>query len=554
MTSRHLVTQSRIELIRFKLGDEIVTDLDRMVTMRDGVDLCVNIFRPRQPGRYPVIIAMTPYGKDHSNHGEFYRKLPNAHLGRLASSEPNTFEAPEPAYWVPNGYVVIQGDTRGQGKSRGDSGPFHHEDQRDYYDLIEWAGAQDWSNGNVGLSGVSYLAVSQWSVAPLRPPHLKAIVPWEGWNDFYLKFHFGGIPETGFMKYLYDAIVIPKHNARDGCGWIEPDILEHARQHPLRDEYWRYFDYDLEKIDVPALVCASFSDQGLHTRDTFEGFKRISSREKWLFNHRRPKWEAYYREDGLTAQKRFLDHFLKGVDNGIERAPRVRLEVNESRDVYKIIHCRQWPVEGTQYVPFYLDSGKAALNRQPVAAEHFIAYASDGSGQAVFDFAFDADIDIIGNTKLKLWVAAEEADDIDLFVGIKKFDSAGDEVYFYGLGGTNPNDIVARGWLRVSHRELDPRRSTPWQPVLKHQRRLMLKPGEIVAVEIEILPSGTTFRKGDTLRVVVQGVRITPDRDSLVFSDVINRGRHRIYTGGQYDSHVLLPVVDTAALAGIWPL
>lgn len=551
MTGRHLVTRSRIEIIKFKLSDDIVTDLDVPVTMRDGIRLSVNIFRPRQPGRCPVILAVSPYGKDRIDQADFYHALPCAHLGRLANSDHTAFEAPEPAYWVPQGYVVIQGDTRGQGKSGGDAGPFHHEDQQDLYDLIEWAGAQEWSNGNVGLSGVSYLAVSQWSVAPLRPPHLKAIVPWEGWNDFYRKFHFGGIPDTGFMWYLWRQWLVTNHNA--SSGWIEPEYLENAQRHPLNDEYWRYFDYELEKIEVPALVCASFSDQGLHTRDAFEGFKRISSTQKWLFNHRRPKWESYYREDSLTVQKRFFDHFLKGIDNGMELAPRVHLEVNESRDVYKVIQCRQWPVENTQYLPLHLDGTRKALSREPPAEEGMLSYASDGSEQAVFDFVLGADTDIIGNAKLKLWVATEEGDDLDLFVGLKKLDRDGEEVYFYGLGGSNPNDIVARGWLRASHREMDPDRSRPWQPVLKHERRLLLKPGEIVPVEIEILPSGTTFRKGETLRVVVQGARIKPDATALAFEDVVNRGRHRIYTGGRYDSHVLLPVVDTAALAAIWP-
>jgi len=158
--------------------------------------------------------------------------------------------------------------------------------------------------------------------------------------------------------------------------------------------------------------------------------------------------------------------------------------------------------------------------------------------------------------KLKLWVSAEGSDDMDLFIGIKKLDRRGKEVLFPDLNHIEHGQ-VATGWLRVSHRELDEKRSTPCQPWLKHERMLKLKPGEIVPVEVEILPSGTLFRAGETLLLLVQGAEIllidktvwpinegeSLPRVRCMHSETVNRGRHVIHAGGKYDSHLLVPVI-----------
>ena len=232
----------------------------------------------------------------------------------------------------------------------------------------------------------------------------------------------------------------------------------------------------------------------------------------------------------------------------MDQIPPVRLEVNDTRDTYKVIYTNEWPVEGTRYVPLYLDAATASLSREPVAPEAVAGYASDGSESAVFDVIFDAATDIVGNTKLKLWVSTEEGDDMDLFVGLKKFDDAGEEVFFYGLGGSNPNDIVARGWLRVSHRELDPVLSKPWQPVLRHQRLLKLKPGEIVPVEWKSChrarglsgakSCASWSRDGASLRTA-------PPWPSMTSSTAVAIA---FIPEANPDSHVLIPVVEARTL------
>jgi predicted acyl esterase len=150
--------------------------------------------------------------------------------------------------------------------------------------------------------GVSYLAMSQWYVAALKPPHLCAIVPWEGANDLYRKLAFhGGIPETKFIPLWSRRRPRLGHNRKFP---MTEDFLAQQEAHPTDDAYWASKRPILENIEVPALVCASWSDHGLHTRGSIEGFERISSTQKWLCTHGWKKWETFYGEEALSWQAR----------------------------------------------------------------------------------------------------------------------------------------------------------------------------------------------------------------------------------------------------------
>jgi predicted acyl esterase len=159
---------------------------------------------------------------------------------------------------------------------------------------------------------------------------------------------------------------------------------------------------------------------------------------------------------------------------------------------------------------------------------------------------FHADTELTGHMKLKLWVEIEEGDDMDLFVAIQKLDADGNLVpfIFYATCDDGP---AALGWLRASHRALDLEKSTPWQPVHLHTCEERLTPGTPVPVEIEIWPSSTLFRAGESLRVQVQGHDIHGDigggPSSMRHLELRNAGTHIIRTGGQYDSHLLAPVI-----------
>jgi hypothetical protein len=246
----------------------------------------------------------------------------------------------------------------------------------------------------------------------------------------------------------------------------------------------------------------------------------------------------YYSEDGRATQKRFLDHFLKGEDNGWLETPRVRLEVRRSFDRFDVRYEPHFPPPSTRYVPFFLDPGAGTLRPDAVAAEGSITY--DPAGRATFSLRFDKETELTGEMKLRLWVSTSAGDDLDLFAVLRKFDAAGREVFFAGYVGY-ARDAVARGWLRVSHRALDPARSRPSRPYHPHTRIEKVRPGEIVPVEIEILPSSTAFEAGTRLELSIQG-HDGVKCPVIKHRDLVNRGTHTIHAGGRYDSHLLVPV------------
>jgi len=526
-------------------NQEMIMEKDVPIKMRDGITIYVNVFRPNYAGKFPVVMSMDPYNKDSLSPWAFFRPTWPT-LGAIDESAYTTMESPDPGFWVPNDYILIKMAARGSSNSEGDLFPWTKDETMDYYEVIEWAGTQEWCDGNVGLNGVSYLAMTQWRVAALNPPHLKAIIPWEGTSDLYREWYFhGGIPETAFTSMFQRSL-----NVRWPNNKVE-DMVTAQKEHPLIDKYWEEREVDLTKIQVPMLVCASWSTQGLHCRGTFEGFKKASSKNKWLLVHGRKEWETYYLRESLELQKDFFDYFLKGIENDWMDTPKVRYEVRDKFYKGQIKIANNWPIENTSYTEYYLNGENMSLQNTPVAAETKLTYngepSSTENNDLIFKYATDKDMELTGNMKLKLWVSADDTDDMDIFVSIKKYDRRGNEVCFPDFNHIE-NGQVAKGWLRASHRELDTENSTPYLPVLKHKNLLKLTKGEIVPVEIEILPSGTLFKAGESLVVIIKGSEIVIDYTpaparGYAHTQTVNKGTHSIYVGGKYDSHLLVPVI-----------
>lgn len=524
---------------------QIIFEEDVAAEMRDGIRLMTNVFRPAQPGKYPAILSLAPYGKHSYPPDKQFERIPN--VGPLPFSEYTGWEMPDPVYWVPNGYVVVGADCRGTNQSEGDH--FAHFDPqiaRDFHDLVEWIAEQEWCDGNVGSNGVSYLAATQWLGASENPPHLKAAIPWEGFNDFYREHvTHGGIPDTNFYREIWGRRMNSQTGfiARDATA---EDSIKEQKSRPLLDDFWRSKHPNLSKINTAILAVASWATAGLHTRGSVEGFKQASSENKWLYGHGRKEWETYYAREGLELQKRFFDCFLKGNENGMRETPRVRIEVRDyfydGRDRY----FDDFPVPETDYRPLYLDAENGKLNGSPVLDQSWTRYAAQKTVSEIdsttWEYTFEDAVDLIGHMKLKLWVNAEGADDLDLHVAIKKFDKHGNEVYFPDFQHIE-DGLAASGWLRVSHRELDEEKSTPWQPWLKHERLLKLGPDEIVPCEVEILASATGFRSGEKLQLIIQGYDIIDVFNRFKHEETVNTGHHIIHTGGEYDSHLLVPAV-----------
>ncbi|MCD2191927.1 CocE/NonD family hydrolase [Actinomycetospora endophytica] len=524
-------------------GEGVLVERDVAVPMRDGVVLRVDVFRPAADEPVAVLLCAHPYGKDNTpprrRHGygipRQYRVLTQSEP--ISHSAWTSWEAPDPAHWVARGYAVINADLRGWGHSGGEGELFSEQEGRDGHDLVEWAAVQPWSTGRVGMTGVSYLAISQWAVAAERPPHLAAICPWEGFTDAYRDLaRPGGVREDGFV-IMWTTML------RLASG--KPVTFRDEQKHrPLRDAWWEARARDIEKIDVPALVCGSFSDHNLHSRGSFEGFRRISSEHKWLYTHRGPKWATYYSPEALAVQAQFFDHFLRDEDTGIRERPRVRVEVRDDADTVASVHqVADWPPPGTTWRELHLDPGLRTLADAPAAELSEVSWRTRGDGLS-FCRQVETDAELVGPMSARLWVSLPRGGDVSLFLGVTK-ERDGREVGFEGSYGFR-GDMVTHGMLRASHRRLDPTLSEPGRPVHTHTEEEPLEPGEIVPVEIALLPSATLFRAGDVLRLDLRGLWLQA-RNPLTGHFPAGyrpsaRGTCVLHTGGEHDSTLTIPL------------
>jgi uncharacterized protein len=515
----------------------MLIERDVRVPTRAGFDLWVDVFRPVADRPVPPLVVWTPYGKhDPAPLATLY---PASGVAADWQSDLTIFEAPDPAYWTSRGYAVVIADIPGTWYAETSASYFSRAEAEAHYDLIEWAGTQPWSTGKVGLSGVSYLASSQWNVAALRPPHLAAINPWEGWSDTYNEIvRHGGIPETWFWPHI---------QVRWGASDTKvEDLWALTREHPFFDAYWQSKVPDFGQIDVPAYVVASWTDHGVHTRGTLEGFKRIASPRKWLEVHGGKKWGYYYEPGSIARQTAFFDYVLKGQSNEVAQWPPVLLHVRDRHGVATIKRAAAWPVEATEYRRLHLNAATGQLATDPPAQAANVRYDPlDDAVEAQFDYGFDTDTDLVGHMKLQLTVSVEDADDMDLFVAIEKLRD-GERVPFthWAVFEDGP---LALGWLRLSRRELDAARSTEFQPVLTNASERKIASGERVEAQIEILPSGTRFAAGDVLRVRIKGRDIYSYPKPQLYmrhEDTVNAGRHVIHTGPDALSFLLIPVVE----------
>lgn len=524
---------------------DVLVEWNVAIPMRDGVLLRVNIFRPEDGGPHPVLLSAHPYGKDALPKRRRFRGGHRTHLqyhmmqsGPVTHSAWTSWEAPDPAFWVQRGYVVINADLRGWGKSDGVGVLFSEQEGLDCHDLIEWAAACPWSNGRVGMAGVSYLAISQWAAAATRPPHLAAICPWEGLTDLYRDCaRPGGVRENGFLKVYAAGLRMAAHHP--------VDINAQSRRRPDFDEWWAERNRSIENIEVPALVCGSFSDHNLHTRGSFEGFRRICSSDKWLYTHRGPKWSVFYSAAALQVQSEFFDHFLRGDPTALLDTPPVRLEVrDDATTVTGVRYVSSWPPPDTDWRRMHLDATTGTLGPATRAAAAHRSF-DVRRGHLSFGYRFDADTDTVGPMLLTVPISVTGTPDVALFAGIRKFRN-GREIGFLGSYGFTA-DLVTHGILVASQRRVDPERSLPHQPFHTFADPQPLTAGQPVELQIELLPSATLFRAGDELRLDLQ-CRWFFSRNPLVgqfppaYAPTARRGTCTVHTGGPHRAFLTVPI------------
>ena len=380
----------------------------------------------------------------------------------------------------------------------------------DGYDLIEWVAEQAWSNGKVGMAGHSWPGISQWYIAAAQPPHLAAIAPWSAhfFDQYRSDVCIGGIPTTAFNKMVTDELA--------GQNLVEQSYAM-ADKYPLMHPYWEDKRARIENIKIPVYSFGGYNDDLEGARELM----RLGHKETWL----------YIGPRGSTNDidlLRFFDRYLKGIENGWETTPRVRLMVLDPVSLDQLNRPETgWPLPRTVYRRLFLDSGTGTLSAQPVSRSSTVRYDAK-EGQTDFKITFQEDTELTGYMKLFLWVEADGADDMDLFVYIQKVDIQGN-VY-----------KATNGQQRVSLRALDPEKNTSYMPVHSFRKRERLSPGQIVPVEITIYPSGMMWHAGEQLLLSVGGDKIKMRRRA---TQSYNKGDHIIHTGPQYSSYLQVPVI-----------
>jgi uncharacterized protein len=560
------------------------------IEVDDGTILRCDVYRPVGEGRHPVVLTYGPYAKGlafQDGYPQQWEQMVGDHPDVAAGStnKYQSWEVVDPEKWVPHGYACVRVDSRGTGWSPGYVDVWSPREAQDLYHCIEWAGQQEWSTGKVGLNGISYYAMNQWQVAALQPPHLAAMIPWEGAADFYRDTtHHGGILSEFCQKWyprqvetvqygLGDRAAKNPNTGESVAGPVQlgeaelranrQDLGAEIRAQELDGPWYRERSGDFSKIEVPLLSTANWGGQGLHPRGNFEGFTQSASSQKWLEVHGLNHWNHFYTDYGVDLQRRFFDRFLKGETDRWPDSPRVRLNIRRPGEHFTMRHEQEWPLARTQWTKFYLDAAAGRLSEQPPTEASHVDYQGFGDG-VTFDLgAVERDLEVTGPLSAKLFAASSTAD-ADLFLILRVFDPEGDEVTF--AGALDPNTPVAQGWLRASHRRLDPERSLPYRPWHTHDRKEPLEPGTVYELDVEIWPTSIVVPAGYRLALTVRGKDyeyrgelsdfakefhyanhgVGPfthadeqDRPAEIFDNTVT-----LYTGGEHESYLLLPIID----------
>jgi hypothetical protein len=518
-----------MDALKSGIRDGMQIDWDVPIRMDDGIVLRADVFRPVRGGNYPVILSYGPYAKGlsfqegyKSQWTRVIKAAPEVLQG--SSNKYQNWELVDPEKWVPDGYACLRIDSRGAGRSPGDLDVWSAREARDLYECVEWAGTQAWSNGKVGIHGISYYSMNQWNVGALQPPHLAALCIWEGASDYYRELcrHGGilsdflnswhprqvasvqhGVGTRGAKSIVTGELVAGPETLSDqelatNCA----DTPGEAKRHRFHDDYYAARIAELDKIEVPLLSAANWGGMGLHTRGNFEGWLRAGSKQKWLESHGDTHFTHFYSNYGETLQKRFFGHFLKGEDTGWDKQARVSLNIRHPNETFVLRAENEWPLARTQWTKYFLQPDDRGLATAAAAAATTLSYATTGDGLTFSTPPLTKSLEITGPVAAKLWVSSETTD-ADLFLVLRVFDPADREVTF--IGTNDPRTPVGLGWLRASQRKLDPKMSRPYRPWHTHDEAWQLDPGAPVELDVEIWPTCIVVPEGYRLALTVRG-------------------------------------------------
>ncbi len=578
---------------RSEIRDGMRIDWDVAIKMDDGVILRADVFRPVAEDRYPVIMAHGPYGKGmafYDGHFKVVWDMMTSAYPETSAASSNRYQAWEmvdPERWVRDGYACVRVDSRGSGRSPGVIDPFSPRETKDYYNCIEWAGIQEWSSGKVGLCGISYYAMNQWLVAALKPPHLAAMFAFEGAADCYRDTSRQGGILTNFWRFLIDSQILTIQNGVGIRGYRSKvtgdlvsgpatlsteqlaanyrDMFLAQKSNELDGPYYRERSPDWSKVEVPFCSAGNWGGHALHLRGNTEAFTEAASKDKYLEMHGLEHWTHFYTDYGYGLQKRFFDRYLKGMEGAWKDEPRVRLQIRHPMNRFVERTENEWPIARTKWTKFYLDAEELRLTTQPPEKAGSVSYGGLSDGITFLSEPLEAETEITGPAAAKMFISST-TEDADLFLILRLFAPDLKEQVF--IGSQDPFTPVAMGWLRASHRKLDPARSKSWRPFHTHDEKWPLTPGENVECDVEIWPTSIVVPRGYRLGLSVRGRdyvapfgppqpiyekgRPGPNGVGAMFhndgqdrpADVFG-GTVTLKTGPDQPAHVLLPVIPS---------
>jgi len=537
------------------------------ITMRDGTALMADVHRPDAGGRFPALIAASPYPRQIQDLG--------APMGFI--------EAGATDFWVPRGYVHVIANLRGTGDSEGEYGFFDAQERLDMYDLVEWAAAQPWCDGNVGMIGISYFAMTQLEAAVERPPHLKAIFPLAVTADLYEGAVHHGLLSSGFVTPFLSMIgltsdrsdefwrSLPVQLARkvlhapplhrkfatmngeaslvvmrqllklphDPHPWDQL-WLNAAVKHPLRDEWWDERDLTplLDRIDIPVYLGCDWENVPLHLPSTFLAWKALADNPNVRMGMLDRYGLTWPWESLHTEALAWFDHWLKGRDTGIVDGDPVRYALPGSDEWHS---AESWPPRGThrelalrtdgtladdegepgarEYM--VLGAGLNRANPSPIDPPSTLMWTSDPLEEA---------LDMVGDIELRLVAAA----------------TASDTAWIAMLQDVSPDETVTditAGWLRASLREVDEAASLPGGPVLPCRRAQAVPIGEDVEYRIPLVPNARRFKTCHRIRLILASDDQDPSAPVIMNFRHASVGTSSLNTV-RSSSRLLLPVVS----------
>jgi len=542
--------------------DAVVMHKDVEIPTRDGSVVRADVSLPDVDGPFPALYAVSPYQKDLAH-------LPPIPVFRWR-------EVGNVEWWVERGYAFVHADTRGAGKSLpGEWRVLDRHEQEDMYDTIEWIAAQPWSNGKVGMTGESYYGVVQWLAAAQQPPHLTCIAPYDAWVDPYRDVFFhGGIPTMGFPTWwLWD---VRARMLLDRPGPHDPDTMRYdfvddLLRHPLDDEFWdeRSAHTKFDHITVPFYSMSNWTMVGIHLRANLIAYEALPGPKKLLVGSGEIGGDSQRFFHSVAVHDellRWFNYWLKDdTSNGVLDEPLVKIFIRNGEGLR---YEHEWPLAQTQYTPMYFRAGRVGtaesvndggLSVEPPKDEPPVAYRYPDEewggwpilGPAVrtptgpdplrkiLTFTSEPlpdDLEVTGAIVVKLWASSDQRD-TDFMVKLVDVSPPTRD------GALPPPQRVTRGWLRASHRRLDPERSTPYRPFHPHDAIEPLKPGHIYEFDIEVWPTSWVFKSGHRIRVELANA------DSPMLDTPVNHhygvkvGCDTIYHDADHPSRILLPVI-----------